>query len=152
MENRWLRLASIVLLLLVAGCGGRDPNLPEMMPVSGAVTLNKKPISDAVVWFIPAGSTRGPAAGGRTDQDGNYELFSARGETGTAVGEYRVTIQVVAGIDMMPGGDGGDETELLSIPPARPVASPLPRKYSIRAKTPLTATVSEGGSVIDFAL
>ncbi len=149
MRNRWLGSTSLgLLLLLVVGCGGRDPNLPEMVPVSGTVTLDQKLVSDAVVWFIPTGSTRGSAAGGRTNQDGKYELVSTRGETGTAVGEYRVTIEVMAGMNMMPS--------TADKPGSPPVLSPssqlLPAMYGSRVQTPLTATVSAGGSVIDFAL
>jgi hypothetical protein len=145
MQTRWLGLASVgLLLLLAAGCGGRDPNLPELVMVSGTVTLDDKLVSDAVVWFIPTGSTRGKAAGGRTDQDGKYELHSSSGEIGTAAGEYRVTIEKMA---------GGGAADIPGVPPiAASNNQLLPPEYASRVQTPLTATVAEGGSVIDFEL
>ena len=81
--------------LVFTSCWGRDPNLPELVPVSGTVTLGGRPLPDALVRFVPVGETRGSVGSGRTDAQGKYELYNNRAEPGTAVGEYRVTIELV---------------------------------------------------------
>jgi hypothetical protein len=145
--ERWAFYGCLIVFAMVFASCGRDPRLPELVPVSGTVTLGGRPLSGALVRFLPVGETRGSAAGGRTDAEGKYRLYSNRAEEGTAVGEYRVTIE------MVPGGDpAADRTELV-IPSDIPRAPQgLPPLYGSPAKTPLKATVPEGGGVIDFAL
>lgn len=134
------------LSLVLASCG-RDPRLPELVPVSGTVTLGGRPLGGALVRFLPVGETRGSAGSGRTDAAGKYRLYSNRAEPGTAVGEYRVTIE------MVPGAAAGADPAESVIPSDIPRAPQgLPPVYGSPAKTPLTATVPEGGGVVDFAL
>ncbi len=136
-----------VMLLVGLGCRGRDPNLPRLVPASGRVTLADKPLTGAMVTFVPTGQTRGPIAEARTDQEGRYELVCPQGR-GAAVGDYRVTIRkwvMPDGSDYVPqAGVGPDDS------PARQV---LPPRYSDLQQTTLTATIPEGGSnTLDFAL
>ena len=76
---------------MAAGCGGKVSNQPPLMPVSGTVTLDGKPLSGIMISFVPTGSTRGTGAGGYTDKAGKYELTAMHGGKGTPVGQYRVT-------------------------------------------------------------
>ena len=45
---------SVVLMLVVVGCnGGGDAGLPDLVPVSGTVTLDGEPCSGVGVSFLP---------------------------------------------------------------------------------------------------
>src|SRR6478609_3425971 len=90
-------LLTVAYVLVVAGCGA------EVVPVSGRVTLDGKPLADAVVTFQPrAGgdAAKSPTSGsvGHTDQDGRYNLrLIAPDQSGAAVGEHTVTISAAKG-------------------------------------------------------
>ena len=132
---------------MVTGCGGRASNQPNLVPVSGAITLDGKPLSGVALVFTPTGSTRGTGATGYTDTAGKYELTATHGGKGTPVGKY----QVVATKLVMP--DGSDFPVGFSVAPitlgARDI---LPPKYSAPDRTVLTATVHDGTNTIDFPL
>ena len=92
MNTWWRQIAWLCLFVALTGCGRAASDRPKLIPVSGTVTLDGKPLSGAVVQFIPTGSTRGNGASGCADKAGKYELTAARGGKGTPVGEYRVVI------------------------------------------------------------
>jgi hypothetical protein len=86
--------AGLLLVALAAGCQG------NIVPVSGEVTLNGKPLAGAVVTFQPVGSQTGkspqPVATGsvgRTDAVGHYSLRLVHPDRpGAVVGDHAVTI------------------------------------------------------------
>jgi hypothetical protein len=135
-----------LLVLLIAGCG-RASNEPRLVPVSGTVTRDGKPLSGATVTFIPVGETRGNDASGRTDSTGKYSLADPKGRPGTAAGTYKVTISRL----LLPDG-----SEYKPDPSVAPIDSParesLPPHYSELDRTRLEARVAEGGGTIDFPL
>ena len=74
------------LALTMLGCG---PKYPETVPVSGTVTLDKKPVAGAAVVFTP---TEGDRATGTTDPSGKFELSTYRLGDGAVPGKHRVTV------------------------------------------------------------
>ncbi len=77
----------ILFMIASAGCGKSGG--PQVAPVHGRVTLDGKPLPrGAVVFTVPGSST----SGGRTDENGNYELIFKRGVMGAPVGINQVTI------------------------------------------------------------
>lgn len=78
----------------VVGCAGSSgPVLPKTVPVKGVVTLDGKPLTNAMIVFIPTGSTTGIGSSGYTDKDGKFELQTASGSVktpGAPPGDYRV--------------------------------------------------------------
>ena len=140
-----LRAVCLTLLSLIqAGCGGPSSG-PSLVPVRGTVTLNDRPLSCAVVTFIPTGSTRGGMATGRTGPDGTYTLRSREG-AGALPGEYRVVISK----RVMP--DGSDVPADDTTPPMdSPARESLPA-YSDANRPILTAIVPDNGGTIDFPL
>lgn len=82
------------LVCCLMGCSGSSgPVLPKTVPVSGIVTLDGKPLSNAMVVFIPTGSTGGIGSSGYTDKEGKFELQTASGSVktpGAPPGTYRV--------------------------------------------------------------
>ena len=88
-ENAIRVAACCLLSLLLTGCGSGD----GPVPVTGKVTLDGKPVSDASVTFTPA-SQEGRVAVGATDDSGMYSLNLLTGEVkdGAMPGAYKVSI------------------------------------------------------------
>lgn len=75
--NKWLFSFA---LFVVWGCGPSEPKWPDLVPVSGAVTYEGKPLADALVIFSPMGSKQeGQGAAAFTDASGKYTLETAGG-------------------------------------------------------------------------
>jgi len=139
-----LFLFGLLLVTLVSGvsCSSSGPALHS---VSGTITHKGAPVSGAEIRFFPIETTEGVGGTGKTDGEGKYTVTYSRGGTGLPVGKYRVAISK----RVMPDG---------SEPPAdvEPMDSPasetLPPKYSDDNASELTATITEDGSPVDFAL
>jgi hypothetical protein len=96
-------LACLLLPLLLVGCGSG----PKTVPVSGRVTMDKKPLANASITFSPTDPDPKNAAGlesaGQTDSDGRYSLkMTQSNKEGAAVGSYKVRIsQIERGAKMV---------------------------------------------------
>lgn len=101
--NLGLRRPSMLVLALIMFTGCNDAG-NDFVSVSGKVTLDGQPLSDAVVQFYltsapptAEGRTRPLVASGRSDSNGHFSLRSLtpdnRTVDGAAVGNHRVTIQ-----------------------------------------------------------
>lgn len=84
-----LFLSGAVVCLALLGCG---PSGPELGTVKGKVTLYGRPLPNALVTFEPEGG--GPVGTSPTDEEGNFELYSA-GRKGAQVGNHRVVITTI---------------------------------------------------------
>jgi hypothetical protein len=118
------RLA-IFLTLFLAGCGVDY----RTAPVSGRITLDGEPLSDASVTFQPIGmqepaTPRGMGSYGNTGSDGRFSLMLIeRDGIGAAVGMHRVQVSLPADIssdtsagtpgDRVPARYRGAESELI---------------------------------------
>ncbi len=81
--------SSILLAAAVlAGCSGDDR--PPLADVTGTVTLDGRPLPNAVVTFLPI--QRGRASRGMTDSAGHYELRYLRDIRGAILGSHQVMI------------------------------------------------------------
>jgi hypothetical protein len=91
-------LVSVVLALLLAGCGGRLSY--KTAPVSGRVRLGNKPLAKASVMFVPVPSAESkeplPSSSGLTDESGHYSLVLNSGSKakGAVVGKHKVIIML----------------------------------------------------------
>jgi hypothetical protein len=80
------RLVVTLGLLVVVGCGNNN----GLVPVSGKVTLDGKPLVDAAVgFFADAG---GVPAVGTTDAEGNFTLTTQKPGDGATPGQNVVTV------------------------------------------------------------
>ena len=88
---RMLRLVAPLALVGLWGCGSEEDRI-KLVPVSGTITLNGKPLADAQVNFVPADGS-GPNTPGvdSTGPQGNYKLMF-KGRSGVAPGKYKVMI------------------------------------------------------------
>lgn len=138
---------SIVAIVSLAICGcsssAASPPQIEASPVKGVVTLDGKPLAGAEVTFMTGEPPT--ICGGRTKDDGSFELQGLAGRAAAMQGNCKVTISRMVKTD----GSvlGPDE------PPANAEAHEqlLPR-YSHLDATTLTANVAAGGGSFDFAL
>ena len=89
------RLAFGLVAVLAIGCGGK-----KIVPVSGKVTLNGKPLAGATVSFQPVAeagtASAGPGSIGKTNENGEFALKASTGQDGAVTGKHRVIITVVA--------------------------------------------------------
>jgi len=136
MKNGWLvrvipRLIVLGCLTLVAtGCSGNKG--PKLVPVSGKVTLDGKPLPGGVVNFFPAKEPDSKYHSVATiDSSGTYKL-TTNGKDGAPLGSYKVTVatEMPPGADVKPG----------EMPPKLPA---IHHKYKILDQTPLTVEVVE---------
>jgi hypothetical protein len=132
-------LVGLGVVLLVVGCGPAvDPNRPKTYPVTGTVTYNGQPVSDAMVTFI--GGERG--AIGRTDESGQIQMTTFEAGDGALPGNYKVMISktVLEGVpdEMGEGASPGEE------PAMGEQKDLLPAKYKDANESGLTAEVGEG--------
>lgn len=80
----------VSLCFLLMGCGRGDD--PPLVPVSGVVTMDDKPLADATVEFVPES---GWGSMGKTDETGRYELLYRAREKGAAIGQHKVRISTL---------------------------------------------------------
>jgi len=139
--ERGLLLA--VALSFAAGCGRSTDDKwtdkrPKVYPAAGDVTYREQPLPNAVVVFVPDGSTR-PSAQGRTDPRGHFTLTTFEPGDGAAVGRYRISITKVK--DVAPPSQ-----ELGQAPPVIVKAEWLiPERYGNATSSDLTAEVATDG-------
>lgn len=137
---------------MVAGCADNGPALGT---VSGTVTMDGKPLPNAIVSFVPEAGGR--ASVGTTDENGNYNLgFIDR--MGALVGKHKVSItSVVQGDDMDFSEIRSDDPRYEEMVLARKsdydnavVKEPLPAEYN--KKSTIVREVESGKNVFDFPL
>ena len=90
MNPATVRLSALAVFLapILFGCGGSDR--PDLVDVSGVVTLNGQAVQGAEVVFQNEQSPR--AATGVTDADGRFVLTTFEDNDGAVPGEHVVTI------------------------------------------------------------
>lgn len=134
---RLLGCACLFFFAATGGCGSGGPPLAE---VTGTVTLDGKPVPNAVVIFNPV-AAGGSTSLGKTDAQGNYRLEFSQDKTGAMIGEHNVEITTKKiPPDEMPDDGEAVKTEYVPIPP----------KY--RKPGELTAEVKNQRNKIDFQL
>lgn len=125
-DGIFFRFAILMTCAALAGCGSSDR--PLLATVTGVVTIDGEPLTNAVVMFKPEGLR---ASRGFTNDQGSYELAYIRDIRGAAIGTHRVII------DRMPRNDGKNYSK-------------LPTRYNVKSE--LTATVEPGDNQFDWKL
>ena len=146
----WYSRAAIVVVLFLTGCGD------GLSAISGKVTMDGKPLPNAIVTFVPAEG--GSSATGQTDDAGAYKLISVLGD-GLPPGKYKVTVTTAqtttasdsSEIDMnspeylaMASGVGMESGK------TKAPKEPIPAKYN--SATQLLQEVGAGKNEIDLEL
>jgi hypothetical protein len=126
---------SLTAVFMSVGCG---PSGPALSPAEGTVTLDGRPVPNALVTFAPKDGTGSPS-NGLTDAAGNYKLRFNRDRYGVLPGAHNVTVEV-------------EKVSAEDVPEGEPVPEfvPVPKKYARPGE--LIADVSEDKQQYDFAL
>jgi len=134
---RRLPLLAIALLLPeVAGCGDGL----NRVPVQGTITAKGQALDNAILQFIPIGSTQGEGGIGVSDSAGNFTLTGTRaGGKGVVPGEYKVRVSRLIEKD---GSALPPDAKQAEHPAAR---ESVPSPYASLEATPLRVTVPEEG-------
>jgi hypothetical protein len=117
----------------VLGCGDASPVLT---PVTGRVTLDGRPLADAVLEFVPAG---GSPSFGRTDAAGRYELWFAHRRPGGMAGLNLV--RVLPALAENEAGGLDEASDVL-----------IPAQYTQQPRLECTVEQDPAGQTIDFQL
>tara|TARA_R110002111_G_scaffold1157_1_gene8175 strand:- start:37125 stop:37580 length:456 start_codon:yes stop_codon:yes gene_type:complete len=130
-QNILLASATWLLVCLPAGCSSEEAG-PELIPVSGIITVDGNPLPLAGISFRPD-ETKGNSSpyqpGGTADENGKYDLIAAA-KQGASPGWYKV---VVFPYSPPPGTNGVPKT-----------AVPFNKKYSNPNTTDLSIEVKAG--------
>ncbi|CAN5452993.1 hypothetical protein BH11PLA2_BH11PLA2_27620 [soil metagenome] len=139
------RIPAVLVGIIAIAFTGCD-SAPRFAAVSGRITLDGKPVANAIVMFQPippAGKAVAAAAGsnGKTNANGEFTLRGTAGEAGAWVGKHTVMIEL-----------GGDDTSSEVRPRGgKPQVSLIPGKYN--TQTTLTFEVpKEGTTTANFEL
>lgn len=150
-----LNLSRVVGLCLVAGalagCGSDDS--PTLVPATGTVYYNDKPISGAMVTFQVEGK---PLATGQTNAEGKF-VITTGGRPGAPLGDAKVGIaKTAAGTQDMTSMKPDDMRAMQManknrVPDVKPE---IPVKYGDPQNSKLVATLSANGdeNVFEFRL
>jgi hypothetical protein len=115
----WVMPAATTVLLLGAAAGCQRG--PKLVPVSGTVNLQGKPLESGTVMFQP---DQGPLARGAIQSDGSFRLTTRVTGDGCVVGPARVRITCFGRPG--PGGAATDSTQD-EVPAG---ASLIPKRYT----------------------
>ena len=126
-----------IALFVAGGCGSKDARVPRV-PVTGTVLHKGQPVADADVVFDSGGST--PAAAGKTDTTGRFQLTTFDTNDGAVPGEYTVTVRKVQVISKAPAAATDD-----AVGPPPDEKWLLPVKYGRSETSGLTAKVEASG-------
>jgi hypothetical protein len=139
LPRRHVRLFALLVLvgLTAIGCGPKQ----QFAEVSGVVTLNGKPMPDALVEFLPdpEKGTQGPMSMGTTNAEGRFRLVCSDSDRrdGAVVGFHRVLIQDARSIPKA-------RSDFSKEKPPENVPSRVSYIYGKAASTPLRQEVRPG--------
>ena len=125
--RRWC-LAPALAGMVLAGCGGRDPDLQPAVPASGTVTYKAKPVSKGAVHFQPE---KGHPASGIIDE-GRFTLTTYDPNDGAVAGKHKVGVEVTREVPTK----GGDTT----------VKYLIPEKYARPDESGIEVEIPPGGN------
>jgi hypothetical protein len=110
--KRYLPWAAPLFITTFFGCGDGGPTI---VPVSGVLTHNGKPVANATIFFEPE---PGRPSTGSTDEEGRFTLVYDAQHDGAIVGKHRVWVK------MRPGRPTTRAQQQAAIMGKRPPMSP----------------------------
>jgi hypothetical protein len=150
MGSRKGAIVVLAAILGLAGCGGG----PKLVPVSGTVTLNGKPMKDAEILFLPDPSSKdGLPAQDQTGPEGNYKVMTL-GRAGVVPGKYKVVVTLsTVDASKIPGSFKDDPYmgKLVVEGPAPATGAPAPAaRKPTEIKGEFEREVEPAGGILDF--
>jgi len=149
-------VVAVVVATFAVGCGQGS----KLLPASGTITYQGKPVDGALVTFLGEGNVLGS---GTTDAAGKFTI-STLGKPGAVPGKNAVAITKTTGGSAAPAGMKAQATppsaeeiqkmqaEMKSSMSGAKVKQLLPAKYANPELSGFTADVQPGKSTFDFTL
>jgi hypothetical protein len=141
---------ALIVIVLGPGCA---PKMPPVVPVSGTVYLDGKPLPLARVEFVPDLKNFGAESNSSavTDEEGRYTLIcNVQQQSGAVVATHHVL--VIEHIpDELRGMSEKSQRQLVEYQ-AKLKNRPIPEDYSNVSKSPLTVEVKPGQATYDLHL
>lgn len=131
---------SAFLAILVAGCGSGE----RLLPISGNVSFQGKPIEKGVIEFVPVDGTQGPSMGGSI-KDGHYAVPRTHGARENGTYQVRITA-------MKKTGKTIPNIMVQNGPPMELEDNYIPAKYNRESTLKTTVTPEVASKGIDFQL
>ena len=132
-----------VVYLVCAGCGrspGPQAEIEEVVPVSGRLTYQGKPLQHYQVTFLPTDGRR--VATGVADAEGRFVMGTNDAGDGAPPGTHKVAIVFVG----PPSTDAPGQEQIIDNPALLPKPDiEIPKKYSNPETSGLTQEVPEDG-------
>jgi hypothetical protein len=137
-----MRFGLLVLICLLAGCGGSGTS-----SVEGVVTFDDKPLPNASIQFVPQGDGRD--ATGQTDDSGHFTMSTLKPGDGVMPGDYKVVITPPMESTVPQQFATAEEAmnAASKAPPPKSAVPNFPQKYARVDQTPLTQKVPTDGRV-----
>tara|TARA_R100000789_G_scaffold100375_1_gene110180 strand:+ start:29926 stop:30381 length:456 start_codon:yes stop_codon:yes gene_type:complete len=127
-------------VITAVGCSAeKSDNIPELLiPVTGTVQMDGKPLGGTAVKFLPQGDTKGKGGYAITDASGNFEAKDYSMAEGIEPGVYNVTFSKIAMPDGNPipeGQTAADVGALEILPPHLTAVNPDNMKYMLTVES-----------------
>ena len=138
----------VVASLAATGCdNGLSPDYASLglVPISGTVTLDSQPLSDAVVFFEAEDQTQAYAT---TDENGAYEMKFNSEVNGVTPGKKVVRISTTASTSEDDGAESEEDPDEKKKPAAK--KDRVPAAYNSKSK--LVVEVTDARTEYDFDL
>jgi hypothetical protein len=140
------------LLLSILAATGCRSNLPQVVPVSGVVTLDGIPLADAAIAFMPVEGGR--FGYGSTNENGEFKIGTFTDTDGALVGVHRISITLQDIISPAAMGRTPEEEEEMDRRGESiwVFKSRIPEKYASPDTSGLRVDVKKGMSQVKFEL
>lgn len=138
-------VAVFIPMLACVGCA--DKRTADLVPVTGVVRQDGRPLAHGTVVFVPAPPLRAPLAFGHIGPDGRYAMRAASKYAGVMPGLYTVVIDASA-----PAAGPPPEAGPPIDPFLRPVATVGSAHSTSHEKTDFRCDVPAGGTTYDIDL
>jgi hypothetical protein len=146
-SSRWLIWIGVAVAFAMAGCGDPSTKRVRLVRVSGIVTLDGAPLSNAIVVFEAEDHSYSEA---KTDGSGRYDLQFDTYTRGVTLGPKIVRISMNRRINGLNSTDEGGPEDRAGGWFGKQPAEIIPEKYN--EQSVLTRLVTEDSHRFDFAL
>jgi len=146
-----LRRLGLLVVLATAGCAKTPPSVTE---VEGVLLLDKKPLPNAQIEFVPELKDFGAEMNSLavTDDKGFFRLTCHyKSQAGAVVGTHRVVVSEAPTPAEMRGMDGASQAKYAEYR-ARLKNRPIPDVYSTAGRTPLRVEVKPDQKTYEIEL
>jgi hypothetical protein len=148
-----ISLRPAALLAAMIASPGCTPKLPPVVPASGTLYLDGKPLPFATIEFVPTLDDFGASSNSTalTDEHGRFTLVCNHlQQPGAVVATHKVIVNEYTPDDMR--GPGQKAQQQYAEYSAKLKNRPIPPQYALISRTPVTVEVKAGQNTYDIYL